>query len=142
MPHKCVGATGVTHRAQAATCSSNADDDAGCGVQPKDQCTTDPMCGAGSVCLCQSPVPAGGGCPGGVPLVTGNVCVPSNCTVDSDCTACGVCQAEYSCGQITGYYCQTPEDTCVPTSVGFDQGCAWSATEGYWGSTGPEECPG
>jgi hypothetical protein len=139
----CHGSSGVVARAVAQACTSNAGADAGCNVAPHDQCLTDSNCGASSVCACQSPIAAGQACPGGVPLVAGNVCIPANCRVDSDCTPCGVCQAQYSCGVITGYYCQTPADTCVPEgpAVSFDgNGCVFMS--GRWVSTTPAPCPG
>jgi hypothetical protein len=104
----------LNHRVQPAACASNAGADAGCGVQPMDQCLTDNDCGPLGDCQCQTPIPAGQGCPLGVPWPAGNACVPSNCRTDADCTACGVCQGEYACGQFTGFYCQTPSDACVP----------------------------
>jgi hypothetical protein len=139
----CSGPSGANHRAQGATCASNAGADAGCDVQPKDQCLTDSDCGPAADCECETPIPAGQVCPGGVSLPSGNACIPSNCRVDSDCAPCGVCQGEYSCGQYTGFYCQTPEDTCVPSAgdTGYDgNGCRFVG--GHWTSMGMTECPG
>ena len=138
----CHGTANVIHLSQANGCASHAGIDAGCNVQPKDQCTTDAECGAGQACLCEAPIPAGQPCPGGVPLAAGNVCVPANCHVDSDCGPCGVCQAEYGCGTITGYYCQTPNDACYPDTSTYDSnGCHFAS--GHWASSaGPVACPG
>jgi hypothetical protein len=139
----CNGTSGVWHRALATACVSNAGVDAGCNIQPHDACLTDTDCGVGYVCLCESPIRAGQVCPGGVPMATGNVCIPANCRVDSDCSACGVCQAQYSCGQITGYYCQTPTDACVPaySSTSYSgNGCLFQS--GHWVSSGTPACPG
>ena len=137
----CHGSTGVIHRAGAATCASNVGADAGCNIQPHDDCVTDADCGAGKVCLCQTPPAAGEICPGGVGLPAGNACILANCRTDAECGPCGVCQADYACGGIAGYFCQTPSDPCFPDSSGYDgNGCRFKG--GRWTSSGPPLCPG
>jgi hypothetical protein len=139
----CRGMSEAIHRAEATACGSNKNDDAGCGIVPHDQCLTDSNCGAIQDCLCQSPIPAGQPCPEGVGTPSGNVCIPSNCRVDSDCSPCGLCEAEYSCGSITGYFCQTPEDECTPTGPGQNyegNGCTFQS--GRWASGNAASCPG
>jgi hypothetical protein len=144
-PHggNCSGPAGANHRAQAGTCASNAGIDAGCNIQPKDQCLTDSDCGSTGDCECETPILAGQPCPGGEPLPAGNICLPSNCRTDADCAACGVCQGDFSCGQFTGFYCRTPSDACVPTGpdVSYDgNGCRFVG--GHWVQTGTVSCPG
>jgi hypothetical protein len=139
----CLGESDAAHRAEATACASNKNDDAGCDIVPHDQCLTDSNCGANQDCLCQTPIPAGQPCPAGVGNPSGNVCIPSNCRVDSDCSPCGLCQAEFSCGNITGYYCQTPGDECTPTGPGQDydgNGCTF--VSGRWVSGSLPLCPG
>lgn len=132
---------GVIHRAQAAVCPSHMGADAGCNIQPHDQCLMDADCGSGNLCLCESPPPPGMVCAGGVSNPSGNVCVQGNCRVDSDCGACGVCQAEYGCGQTGSFYCQTPSDECVPDTSSYDgNGCHFSS--GHWVAAVPNACPG
>jgi len=110
----------VGNREVAPACFSNADAgfiDGGpttCGqpIVPHDACLSDTDCagahGAIGVCVCQAP--HGQGC--GAGAVTGNVCVPANCHVDTDCSPCARCRPEESCGQTTGYYCESPADEC------------------------------
>jgi hypothetical protein len=139
----CHGTSGVVHRAQAITCESHAGFDAGCQIQPHDECLADGDCGTGKVCLCESLPAPGQPCAAGVPRPTGNICIPANCRVDSDCSPCGVCQAQYWCGEYTGYYCQTPGDACFPTTTSYDgNGCNFSS--GQWLSSVPAVggCPG
>ena len=137
----CHGTANVVHRAQATACSSHAGMDAGCNVQPHDECLTDSDCGAGHICLCESPPSAGQPCPGGVGLPSGNVCVPSTCQVDSDCGECGVCQAQYACGQAGSYHCQTKADTCFPSSTDYaGNGCTFETD--HWVLTQINPCPG
>src|SRR6266704_2608776 len=101
-----------SHPTQSGTCASDAGFDAGCGVVAHDGCIAGSDCGADAVCSCQTPIPAGQACPSGVPLVAGNVCITANCRLDADCSS-GVCQAEYRCSGVTGYYCRTADDECV-----------------------------
>jgi hypothetical protein len=110
--------TDVVHRPTADACPSHADagaiDSGTCGspLIPQDACLVDGDCagahGASDVCVCQAP--QGQGC--GTPPITGNACVPSSCHVDTDCASCGRCRIEQSCGVVTGYYCESPSDTC------------------------------
>jgi hypothetical protein len=143
--HACRGPAGTIHRPEAATCPSNANDDAGCNIKPHDQCLTDSNCSDGGLCLCETPILAGQPCPGGVPLYSGNVCLPSNCRVDSDCSPCGSCLGEYACGDVTGFYCQTPEDECAPNGgpgTTSDEGNGCTFKDGRWIDGGPPLCPG
>jgi len=130
-----------SHPTQTGTCPSNAGFAAGCGVVPHDDCIADTDCGPDAVCSCQTPIAAGEACPSGVPLVAGNVCITANCRLDADCSS-GVCQAEYQCGGVTGYYCRTADDDCVPTDASTSyagNGCLFRA--GRW-QLEQVACPG
>ena len=95
-----------------------------------DTCTSDSQCTMGGPCACH----------GSAFLTGGNACVPGNCHVDADCGAGGYCspsQGEASCGGLGGYYCHTPNDTCVddsdcPGGTTGPQQCIHRATTGRW----------
>jgi len=73
-----------------------------------DHCLTDADCGATGVCVCANDYYGGNG------LYHANVCVPGNCRVDADCGPGGACSPSRAyCGSYTGYYCHTPNDSCV-----------------------------
>ena len=136
---------GVDHRATAAACTSNADAglvESGCGspITPRDGCLKDDDCagahGATGVCVCQAP--HGNGC--GTPFISGNACVPSNCRLDSDCSPCSKCRLEQSCGQVTGFYCETKLDTC---STNADCGTGFCSFRGdRWACVNDVACAG
>jgi hypothetical protein len=107
-------------------------------------CTYD-RCGASAdcdnVCLC-----GGRGASGGSELFNadGNVCVGGNCRSDADCGPDGYCSPSFAgCGPyngIAGFYCRTPDDTCVDDSdcTGEDDAfptagyCAFSPGANHW----------
>jgi len=90
-----------------------------------DQCSGDSACPKGETCACHDTPLASGG----------NQCLPSNCRVDGDCGAGGYCSpsADGGCGQLTGYYCHTPSDTCVNDSdCTAPHSCVYDRKAGHW----------
>ena len=96
-----------------------------------DACANDSACQTGQTCACHgSPYTYG----------NGNSCVPGDCRVDGDCGGGGgYCSPSYnvmSCGALAGYYCHTPQDTCIDdTDCGSSQGpsvCSYSTATGSW----------
>ncbi len=70
-------------------------------------CIKDSECGAGSVCVCGTPV---------------GRCQPATCTSDADCGGDFLCStySDITCGY-AGFACQTPADTCGGNSdCGFN----------------------
>ena|SRR5437762_753333 len=128
-PHASSSHPSSSHPTQSGNCPSNAGVSAGCGVVPHDDCLTDLDCGDDAVCSCQTPVPAGEQCPGGVPLVAGNVCIPANCRADSDCSV-GMCLEDNACGAIAGLYCWTASDECKPGTSNDGKTCVFQS--GRW----------
>jgi hypothetical protein len=112
-----------------ARCSSS---DSG-GYCSADQCFDDAGCRFGGPCDCE-----------GAPLGTGNTCLPGNCKTDADCGPGGYCSPNprrcLAFGGVAGYYCHTPQDTCIddsdcaasyPTAACFYDGGAgrWACAE-------------
>ncbi len=93
-----------------------------------DQCSSDTDCPTGQTCACRgSPYMSG----------SGNSCVAGNCRIDSDCGVRGFCSP--SGGSTVGYFCHTPQDTCVnagecPACQGApgDPRCVYSRSAGHW----------
>lgn len=72
-----------------------------------DECFSDSECATGGPCAC-----------GGAYGPEGpNTCMPGNCQSDADCGNDGYCSpTQGDCGSysgIIGYYCHTPQDTCI-----------------------------
>ncbi len=96
-----------------------------------DTCFEDSECGS-NVCACD----------GGFQSDT-NVCLGGNCQVDADCGEGGWCSPSFDeCGNysgVTGYWCRTPEDTCLndsdcvdPNETGGPGYCMFRQTLGHW----------
>jgi hypothetical protein len=100
-----------------------------------DTCMHDTDCPTGELCACHGSPYVGG---------DGNTCVQGNCRVDSDCGSGGYCSPSYntmSCGGLAGYYCHTPNDTCLDdTDCGAgDEVCTYLS--GKWQCAMEELCP-
>jgi hypothetical protein len=96
-----------------------------------DECLTDSDCGTHIPCDCRYPTIAG----------SPNVCLTaSNCAVDSDCGPPGFCSPSNLPGQSpeVGYFCRTPNDTCVddadcpvgPEAMGAE--CRFDMASAIW----------
>jgi hypothetical protein len=93
-----------------------------------DKCFDDAACNFGGPCACE-----------GAELGTGNTCLSGNCKTDADCGPDGYCSPSSICpgGRVTGYYCHTPQDSCIDDSdcvnglqpAGF---CAHDSALGHW----------
>ncbi len=107
-------------------CENSPGGPAGCFCT-YDTCSGDTECKTGELCVCHGSAYAYGG----------NSCMPGNCRVDSDCGTGGYCSPAHGtadCGNVTGYYCHTPKDTCTNDSdcgSGLNV-CTWSQTDGRW----------
>jgi hypothetical protein len=103
-----------------------------------DTCTDDSACSTGEVCACHGSPYADG---------AGNTCVPGNCRVDADCGPAGYCSPAHgtgNCGDVTGYYCHTPSDTCIDDTDCSNNGetaCTWSSASSNWTCQEIIECP-
>lgn len=70
-----------------------------------DECLGSADCGPGRACACDN-----GGYYGSV-----NQCVPATCLSSDDCGGVACVGEKQSCTRkVTGYYCRTAADTCVP----------------------------
>jgi hypothetical protein len=103
-----------------------------------DACFHDTDCKAGTTCACHGSAYAGG---------QGNTCSPGDCRVDADCGAGGYCSPSIdlsSCGDLGGYYCHTPADTCVDDSDCAGTlnvaACIYSPSAGRWQCTAVPLC--
>jgi hypothetical protein len=76
-----------------------------------DACASDAECTNSQPCACHGSTYAN---------PWNNVCAPGNCRVDADCGAHGYCSPAPSLGEcsgrLAGYYCHTPDDTCINDS--------------------------
>ena len=123
----------------ARTCTTNADCAADGGPTAAfstclhgqcsfDQCLNDADCGATGVCACSSDYY------GGNAAYHPNFCVQGNCRVDADCGAGGYCSPSRGyCGTFQGFYCHTPQDTCVDAKSdcgGAGPSCIYAPTSG------------
>ena len=96
-----------------------------------DTCTHDADCAAGQTCACHGSTYTYG---------DGNTCIAGNCRVDADCGAGNYCSPAdnvNSCGSLLGYFCHTPQDTCIDdsdctNSSSGPQVCTYSSTAGHW----------
>jgi hypothetical protein len=109
-----------------------------------DECTTDDNCATAHLCACGTPLGINGS--DGMPMRSGNRCLPSNCRVDSDCGPGGYCSptVDPGCGPrygTTGYYCHTASDACTTDAQCQDAGatvgpgpgfCAYDPAAGQW----------
>jgi hypothetical protein len=94
-----------------------------------DTCAKDADCPTGQTCACH-----------GSPYnEASNTCVPGNCRVDADCGPGFSCSPTVPeggwCGNVGGYYCHTPADSCLDDSDCATAGnrfCAYSTTDARW----------
>lgn len=116
------------HRSSSETCSND---------HPSDFCFDDSDCRTGGPCVCA----------GSEARNRWNVCLDGNCQTDADCGDDGRCSPTLSdCGDyggIIGYYCHTPQDTCVndsdcSESAGY---CMYRPELGHW-QCGYTQCVG
>ena len=101
----CDGRTGAcTTDAECAVGSCLLlSEDCGCFAS----CSSSADCAVDEACACSGIVSASST---SVSLRT--ACFPSECTGDADC-ADGFCGASHTCGQITGFHCRSPTDSCA-----------------------------
>jgi hypothetical protein len=99
---------------------------AGCGCT-YDSCTGDSDCPSNQTCACH----------GSADVYGGNYCIPGNCRIDLDCGVDGSCSPSGDF-YAEGYYCHTPQDTCVNDvdcacpSLPDVPVCAYSGDAGQW----------
>jgi hypothetical protein len=94
-----------------------------------DSCGADSECASG-VCGCN-------------PVDVGNACVAGTCRSDTDCGVGGFCSPVITgCnGQISGYQCRSPKDTCVvDADCASGQVCASFDLGKPWTCQGPIFC--
>jgi hypothetical protein len=92
-----------------------------------DECFADGDCNRGGPC----------GCEGGV-WSDSNACLLGNCRTDAECGS-GYCSPSFGdCGDysgVIGYYCHTPEDTCVDDTDCSESGagyCMYRPEVAHW----------
>jgi hypothetical protein len=92
-----------------------------------DQCLTDSDCPNSEACVCAGTFYGGNG-------LSINRCIAGNCRLDSDCGPGGYCSPSVGrCGFYDGYYCHTPQDSCVDGAKdcsGCGNSCAYTPTVG------------
>lgn len=99
-----------------------------------DACAQDSDCKQGTTCHCDP---------------SGNRCIESSCTTDAQCKGRGCSPTfESSCGVfdgVRGYYCHTPNDTCINDSDCKDsttRNCAFDLNVGHWACASSSPCSG
>jgi hypothetical protein len=92
-----------------------------------DQCFADSDCNRGGPCACEGRVGS-----------DSNACLSGNCRTDAECGS-GYCSPSFGdCGGysgVIGYYCHTPEDTCVDDTDCSESGagyCMYRPEVAHW----------
>jgi hypothetical protein len=104
---------------------------------------------AGKVCTClfdtcqaDSDCRDAGPCACNPSLSIGYMCTAGNCYVDSDCGDGGFCSPSFDpCEpRIDGYFCHTPNDTCIDDADCPGGPCAYVMTDSVWACVRPPHC--
>jgi hypothetical protein len=104
---------------------------AGCSCT-YDACSGDSDCPSNQTCACH----------GSPYAYAGNQCISGNCRIDSDCGAGSYCSPSGDLS-VVGYYCHTPQDTCINDDECTVRNCSGPPGEPrcvYAGSAGHWQC--